>query len=1397
MGDDNVTKVPVVFGGHDNSLFSCPLANCAYTTVSAANVKSHFRTRHRDRKGAVHFESVCSRCSFKVTAVSTRGIEAHWLGCGSLTGNSAAATRADHDCQHCERTFFHRLALKKHLKEAHTGNSSPNTHTPNNGPTPYLLRVAYDGPERGVSLVCPACKERGRVRDYSTLSRLKDHMKDQHDATCSLMVTCGLCGVARPAADLRSMAAHYKACLKNTMPFSAVRDTSLLAYVSTDTTPLISLPGTPVQREKGITLTPHRGEKSSDVKCPGSSRRDTSVGMPDPLKTTSVPTTPPVVDTENTSPQSPQNNMTSEHTNNTNRTCPRDILITSTPKNNHTPSITKATHSSHTKQASSPNTNISPEQINTPTNEHHITEPNTPSQTSNANHTQNPNGTYTQQHTSQSFSRDYSFVPGELQEAQRSLTYLLDDIEGQNSPFELLEKGFTQWCECATDGFAKKRHLSGNYNAGAKARSLWNRKEPRGVGQKRTRYRKNVALRKAFNRDQKGTVRKILEGKDSERRCPIGGTKLGELFGETYSLPVEQRRRKPLPKWMHSSSNQPGPRFDQNNDPITAGEVVSAIKSRDLASSPGTDGLTYAFWKSLDPQGKLLARLFELCRVRGRIFSSWRKSRVTLICKDPQGDLHSMRNWRPIAVCHTVYRLYTTVMARRVTKWASEEKIISSEQKGFMPAEGVFEHIFMLDETVADAKMSKKSLWVTWLDIRNAFGSVRPDCILQVLEHFRAPAYMLEVVADLYRSGSFSLRGGDGASVEVATEKGVRQGCPLSGILFNIVLEVLLRGIQDSTDGYNMGWKRGRFMQCLAYADDVCILTSTRKQMVRQLQRCEEFANWAGFEFNNEKSACMLVDPRKSVARSRPLPFCNGEVGVMSRDRFYKYLGAKSGYRLPCTDAALVSRKEDEVVKLFNSPLLPQQKVQALKRFIIPSVRFHLRVRPFTQKSLVQLDRTIRQCVRAAYRLPGNSCTSFFHAPCPKGGLGIPSLAVEADVLTVAHVFKMLSSPDGRVRDTATDRLERVTARTRPGATREDMAAHLSGLRPGETQVRQNSNSGAPRDLLSRVTRASRRLRVEFKAMEDSSFAVGFRDNLILSEGRRSITKALHQYQNLVWFERWSGSPSQGKSATSLAQYSCSNHWISHPGELSPGAESFCFKARLSLLPTLNVVQRFNKGPRPVPYSFVCCRGCGSAEESLGHVLNVCRPSMDLQLERHDAIQQLLLDSIPKNKFRTINVDRVNPHHQELGGRDLRPDIVAEANDSFVVLDVTCPYVNGPTSLQKAAERKIAKYETLCTDICQRTGKNVQFFPFVVGSLGSYAGGNNSAMEALGIPRKIQTGLRKLVVKAAINGSQKIWNRFIQKVYADRERRIEANATARRKETTAYTSKRNKVVVPT
>ena len=168
------------------------------------------------------------------------------------------------------------------------------------------------------------------------------------------------------------------------------------------------------------------------------------------------------------------------------------------------------------------------------------------------------------------------------------------------------------------------------------------------------------------------------------------------------------------------------------------------------------------------------------------------------------------------------------------------------------------------------------------------------------------------------------------------------------------------------------------------------------------------------------------------------------------------------------------------------------------------------------------------------------------------------------------------------------------------------------------------------------------------------------------------------------------------------------------------------------------------------------------AEESLRHVLSRCKSMMGLITDRHNSVLRLLYDAIPVERFKKIDVDRLCQQHLVMSGERQRPDLVAEGIDGkTIILDVTCPFVNGPTSLEIAAERKLTKYEGLATNIHDLTGDDVQIYPFVVGSLGCWSRFNEPAMKALGIPRGVRSRLKKQMVLAAISGSQKVWNCFI------------------------------------
>lgn len=110
---------------------------------------------------------------------------------------------------------------------------------------------------------------------------------------------------------------------------------------------------------------------------------------------------------------------------------------------------------------------------------------------------------------------------------------------------------------------------------------------------------------------------------------------------------------------------------------------------------------------------------------------------------------------------------------------------------------------------------------------------------------------MLDTVKDIYSHSTSAVRTGrESYTANIPQNHGVKQGCPLSPILFNIVLEGMLKHLATNKAGYAF---TGHTVNSLAYVDDICVVASTKTELQGLLDQCCESADWARFVFNARK----------------------------------------------------------------------------------------------------------------------------------------------------------------------------------------------------------------------------------------------------------------------------------------------------------------------------------------------------------------------------------------------------------------------------------------------------------------------------------------------------------------------------------------------------------------
>ena len=110
--------------------------------------------------------------------------------------------------------------------------------------------------------------------------------------------------------------------------------------------------------------------------------------------------------------------------------------------------------------------------------------------------------------------------------------------------------------------------------------------------------------------------------------------------------------------------------------------------------APGPDAVRYCDLKENDPGCIALTSLYNKILQIQQVPKFWKTSTVILIYK--KGEEADPATYRPILLYNTMYKLFTSCLARRLHSWANHEGLISQCQKGYGAGEGCYEHNFIL-----------------------------------------------------------------------------------------------------------------------------------------------------------------------------------------------------------------------------------------------------------------------------------------------------------------------------------------------------------------------------------------------------------------------------------------------------------------------------------------------------------------------------------------------------------------------------------------------------------------------------------------------------------------------------------------------------------------------------
>ena len=321
---------------------------------------------------------------------------------------------------------------------------------------------------------------------------------------------------------------------------------------------------------------------------------------------------------------------------------------------------------------------------------------------------------------------------------------------------------------------------------------------------------------------------------------------------------------------------------------ITEDEIINVLKKLKKNKAPGMDGLPVEFYlKFWYIIGKTIQKVFHQAYNQGIMPYTMRASVISLIFK--KGERKLLQNYRPISLSNTDYKILAFVLNNRLMQVIGS--IVSPDQVGFIKKRFGGQNIRLIEDLLEYTKRFKIEGAIIFLDFRKAFDSLEWTFMIETLNRFNFGPNFTSWIKTLYCKPIAFIKNNGWISEEFLLSRGIRQGCPVSALLFILSIETLSMKIKQSNTypalKLNIN-NREVDLRIKQFADDTTLFIKKVDQIGLALSIVDDFSKVSGLGLNRDKTEGILLgDPEIFPAES---------YGIKWRQSGVKYLGIYVGY---------------------------------------------------------------------------------------------------------------------------------------------------------------------------------------------------------------------------------------------------------------------------------------------------------------------------------------------------------------------------------------------------------------------------------------------------------------------------------------------------------------------
>ncbi len=287
---------------------------------------------------------------------------------------------------------------------------------------------------------------------------------------------------------------------------------------------------------------------------------------------------------------------------------------------------------------------------------------------------------------------------------------------------------------------------------------------------------------------------------------------------------------------------------------ISQGELYAALQSMHNRKTPGLDGLPVDFYKFFWPViGEDLLAVLNDSLTNECLPLSCRRAVLTLLPK--KGDLQLIKNWKPVSLLCTDYKLLSKVLASRLSKVM--EQVVHPDQTYCIPGRLISDNIVLIRDLLEISKLFDLKMGIVSMDQEKAFDRVEHKYLWETLIAFGFTPGFINKIKTLYFNVQSVLKINGVLSAPFQVQRGIRQGCPLSGMLYSLAFKPLLHKLRSVLQGMTLPGCNIP-LKLSAYADDLVIMVDNQQDIDMLTNIVAQYGKISSAKVNWSKSEALI-----------------------------------------------------------------------------------------------------------------------------------------------------------------------------------------------------------------------------------------------------------------------------------------------------------------------------------------------------------------------------------------------------------------------------------------------------------------------------------------------------------------------------------------------------------